>query len=244
MGGNSERSNIVAIGSVEGTGAAINVPIGFIPRRVEIKNIDDIKGIFPGLVWDNNMPAASGFKDKVNRSLADGALAIGSVSKKEVLLGATATFQIDNVFYTKTTAEVGFTATTDDITADASTVQEAVYLVCVSSAGTLSLVKGTTTTGAGLAPLPSIPVGLSVLGYVRIAVAAGATDFNATTDDLDAAHLTTTYVDFTPTSPVKVTVNGISSYAGASATTGAGFTIGADTDVNVLGETIAYIAYG
>ncbi|RMH42398.1 MAG: hypothetical protein D6688_10240 [Alphaproteobacteria bacterium] len=41
----------------------------------------------------------------------------------------------------------------------------------------------------------------------------------------------------------KITANGISAFAGDD-TTGAGFTIGADTDVNASGETIYYVAVG
>lgn len=44
-------------------------------------------------------------------------------------------------------------------------------------------------------------------------------------------------------SQAKVTSNGISDYAGDS-THGVGFTIGADTDLNVSGEVGYYIAYG
>lgn len=40
----------------------------------------------------------------------------------------------------------------------------------------------------------------------------------------------------------KITTNGVSAYAGAAASAGVGFTIGADTDVNASGETIMYIA--
>lgn len=232
----------VVTGSVEGTGAAINVSLGFIPSAVEITNIDDVKGIYPTLLWNKFMAAASAFKTKVNSRLSDGGLAIGSVSKKEVLVAATVDFIIDGINYAKTTAEAAFTATTDDITAVAASVQEAVYLVCVSSGGTLSIVKGTTATGSGEGVIPGAPLGLCVIGTVRIAVDAGATDFDATSDDLDAAHLTVTYVDYNIPTPSLVTSNGISEFAGTKATLGVGFTIGADTDVNVLAETIYYKA--
>lgn len=44
-------------------------------------------------------------------------------------------------------------------------------------------------------------------------------------------------------SSAKITSNGISAYAGSSAA-GAGFTIGADSDLNASDETICYIAVG
>lgn len=42
----------------------------------------------------------------------------------------------------------------------------------------------------------------------------------------------------------KITSGGISAYAGASASTGEGFTIGTDADINVSAETLFYIAVG
>jgi hypothetical protein len=41
-----------------------------------------------------------------------------------------------------------------------------------------------------------------------------------------------------------ITTNGISTYAGVEATTGLGFTIGADADVNASAETICWEAIG
>lgn len=41
-----------------------------------------------------------------------------------------------------------------------------------------------------------------------------------------------------------ISSNGISEYAGVEATTGVGFTIGADSDLNASGETILYLAIG
>ncbi|MAF44180.1 MAG: hypothetical protein Unbinned7913contig1002_39 [Prokaryotic dsDNA virus sp.] len=41
----------------------------------------------------------------------------------------------------------------------------------------------------------------------------------------------------------KITSLGITPYTGSENTNNAGFQIGADTDVNVSGETIEYIAY-
>jgi hypothetical protein len=122
-------------------------------------------------------------------------LVIGSTSKKEVKIANTTVYLADGLFKSKSSAEVAFTATTDDIAPNASSVQEACYLVCLAADGTASLVKGTTATGSGTALLPEFPASKCVIGYVRIAVAAGATLFNATTDDLDSAHLTVAYTD-------------------------------------------------
>lgn len=129
------------------------------------------------------------------KNMSKGGLSIGTTSKKAVRLANTTTYAINGVVYQKAAAEVAFTATTMDIEADAATVQEAVYLVSINAAGTLALTKGATATGAGNALIPETPSGSVALGYVRIAVAAGSTDFDASSDDLDAAHITDTYVD-------------------------------------------------
>lgn len=130
-----------------------------------------------------------------NMALSTGGLAIGSSDKKKVKIASTVNYLSDGVFKTKTTAEVVFTATTDDITASATTVQEACYLMMLAADGTPSLVKGETATGSGNAKLPEIPATGTPIGYVRLAVAAGETSFDATTDELDEAHITDTYVD-------------------------------------------------
>lgn len=48
----------VATGTVEGTGAAINIALGFKPAHIEVHNIDG-DAI---LIWNDAMPAASGMK--------------------------------------------------------------------------------------------------------------------------------------------------------------------------------------
>lgn len=131
-----------------------------------------------------------------NQCLSKAGLVIGSGSAKAVKIANTVTYSVDGQIYTKTTAEITFTATTHDIAADASTVQEAVYLLCLDAAGTGSLVKGATASGSGKALIPSVPASKCAIGAVRIAVAAGATPFDASSDDLSAAHITDTYYDF------------------------------------------------
>lgn len=121
-------------------------------------------------------------------------LQIGTTSNKEVRVNSTATYKADGEWKSKAAAEVGFTATTHDIAANASLVREAVYVVSVlPSDGSLALTMGTISSGAGTAQDPATPIGRVRLGSVRIAVAAGATPFDATTDALNAGHLTVTY---------------------------------------------------
>lgn len=130
-----------------------------------------------------------------NAILGSPGLAIGSGSKAKVLIANTVPFLIDGVFASKTTAEVGFTATTHDIPADASAVQEAVYAYSMIADGTVTVTMGAIASGAGNAIPPAIPKGHALLGYLRLAVAAGATPFDASTDLLDAGHLTDTYIN-------------------------------------------------
>lgn len=130
-------------------------------------------------------------------------LAIGDATKKTISVNADLEYMVDGVLYNFTRTddsgpvpeEVAFTATTHDIAANASSVQEACYLVTVDDAGTFAIVMGDIATGAGNALVPATPEGVAAVGYARIAVDAGSTIFNATTDDLDASHLTVTYVD-------------------------------------------------
>ncbi|HYD82731.1 MAG TPA: hypothetical protein VEA63_01740, partial [Opitutus sp.] len=98
-----------------------------------------------------------------------------------------------------------FTATTHDIAANASTVQERVYLYSLNAAGDVTVTPGVVATGAGNAAFPATPAGQTPFGALRLAVAAGATPFDATTDELDEAHLTDTYYDLS-VNPVDLVV--------------------------------------
>lgn len=131
----------------------------------------------------------------MNQALSAAGLAIGSSSKAKVLIANTVSYLNNGVFKSKMTAEVAFTATTHDIAANASAVQEAVYLLCLAADGTPSLIMGAIASGAGNAVVPETPAGKTPIGYLRLAVAAGSTKFDATTDELDESHLTDTYVD-------------------------------------------------
>ena len=57
--------NNVVTGKVTGTGAAINVQLGFQPRYVKVFNPNDAGGLYPTIEYFDGMPAASGFKTKV-----------------------------------------------------------------------------------------------------------------------------------------------------------------------------------
>lgn len=49
-------------GTVEGTGAAINVSLGWKPDYVKVFNYDDAGGLAPTMEWWNGMTAAHGLK--------------------------------------------------------------------------------------------------------------------------------------------------------------------------------------
>lgn len=129
------------------------------------------------------------------RALSAAGLAIGTVANSKVKIVNTVTYLHNGVFKSKTTAEVAFTATTHDIAANASAVQEAVYLLSLDASGTPTLTMGAIASGSGNALLPELPAGLTPIGHVRVAVAAGATKFTAGTDALNAGHLTVSYSD-------------------------------------------------
>lgn len=128
------------------------------------------------------------------RALSAAGLVIGSSSKAKVKIANTVTYLHNGIFKSKTTAEVAFTATDHDIVADSDTIQERKYLLCLAADGTPSIVAGDQADN-GESLLPEIPSGVTVIGYVLLQIAAGSTDFDATTDELDEAHITDTYVD-------------------------------------------------
>lgn len=128
------------------------------------------------------------------KGLSNAALKIGTSSKTKVENDAAAVACVNGKVVTvNADTETAFTATTDDIVASASAVREAIYLLLVDAAGTTSLYKGEEASGSGSAAWPAAPADKAVIGAIRIAVAAGSTNFDATTDELDEAHITDTY---------------------------------------------------
>lgn len=139
---------------------------------------------------------ANGLHDVLlNHAKTAAGLTIGSSDPAKVKIANTVTFLIGGVFKSKTTAEVAFTATTHDIAPHATLVKECVYLLSLKADGTAIITKGVIATGAGTALIPSTPASQAAIGHVRVAVAAGATLFDASSDALNAGHLTVTYTD-------------------------------------------------
>ena len=128
-------------------------------------------------------------------------LTIGSGSKKKIKIANTVDYLINGVMYQKTTAEVDFTATTHDMPISSFSV----YCLYINGAGTVTVVKGSTASTAAAVIFPAPLEGQALLGYVRLATSAGAI-FDATSDDLDAAHITDTYVDTVGPSMVGLSI--------------------------------------
>jgi len=129
------------------------------------------------------------------RGMASAGVVIGTGSAAKVKWGNSIVACVNGKIVTVTTNEAAFAATSDDIAASASAVREAIYLLVVDAAGTVSLYKGTEASGSGNATWPETPADKACVGAVRIAVAAGSTPFDATTDLLSASHITDTYYD-------------------------------------------------
>ena len=55
----------IAIGTCDGTGAIINVCLGFIPRRVEVYNIEDAGSLFPHIEWMKGMSLVTAMAEGV-----------------------------------------------------------------------------------------------------------------------------------------------------------------------------------
>ena len=118
---------------------------------------------------------------------------LGIGSTKTQVASVAFNHQIDGVRSTRNAVAAGtaFTATTHDI---ADGYHRIFVLSCVTGAtGTITITPGTATLQAAVVEAPATPSGQVKMGEVKIA-ATGAI-FDATTNDLDAAHLTVTYTN-------------------------------------------------
>lgn len=119
-------------------------------------------------------------------------LAEGTSSKKE-LKHATCNFRALGFQEALTGAEVAFTATTHDVLDPDALARGAIFVASVAQGGTVTITKGADAL-AGAEVAPDTPANECKLGEVLIQH-NGTAIFNATTDDLDAAHLTVVYTD-------------------------------------------------
>jgi len=132
-----------------------------------------------------NINAAGG-----TRVLDNPEVAIGSSDKAKV---KTSEFSVmkDGVITKISSAETEFTATDHDIAADSSDAQSAIYVVYLD--GTTVKLEMGDVADDGDEVVPATPSGKIKVGEVKVKVDEGSTDFDATTDDLDAEHLTATF---------------------------------------------------
>ncbi len=74
-----------AKGTVEGTGSAINVPLGFTPDYVKVFNIDDAGSLWATIEWTSDMAAASGWKTlKIADNGSSGALSSAKITSNGI----------------------------------------------------------------------------------------------------------------------------------------------------------------
>lgn len=103
----------IKTGTVEGTGAAINISCGFTPRYVKLVNIDDAGSLCPTLEWFEGMAAASGI------------LTLKSVDSGSTGNASSALITSNGIsaYAGSTTASLGFTIGADaNVNASAETI--------------------------------------------------------------------------------------------------------------------------
>jgi hypothetical protein len=120
-------------------------------------------------------------------NLTDPGLAIGSGSKKKVLVTNTSTVRINGEFKSVTTAEVTLAGTS------LAASQECIFSIC-NSGTAFSAVQGR-IVATGLTPeIPRPTAATALIGYMKVVTdSTGA--FVPGTTDLDYASATVTYVD-------------------------------------------------
>lgn len=178
----------IKVGTLSGTGAAMNIECGFIPRYVKIINMNDAGALDPPTMeWIYGMAAATGVK----------------------LVGTTTAY-----------SQLG----SNGITAWAGAEPMAAL-----SAGTVATTAGSAAiTGSGTKFLTDLRVGDTI-----------KSDFNGETLQImaiasDTAATATAVAENTASGKTFKRVNGRS----------AGFTLGADADVNASGEAFFFMAIG
>lgn len=120
-------------------------------------------------------------------------LAIGTTANTAIKITNAVHLVIGGALVTVPAQEVAFTATTHDIADPDTDPREAIYLLSADADGAVTITKGD-DAAADAAVAPSVPAGEVELGQVLIQH-NGSAIFNATTDALNAAHLTVTYTN-------------------------------------------------
>lgn len=118
----------------------------------------------------------------VDLVLSSAALAIGTSSKAKVKIVNTFYYMIDGILYSKTSAEIAFTATTHDV----ANGKYAVFVLSIDSAGTVTMTKSADAASLDAVVFPTIPDDEVVIGFVIIHP-SGTGAFDASTTELDDA---------------------------------------------------------
>ena len=183
-------NDLIKTGTIKGTGATLNVEVGFVPSYVKVLNIDDAGALAPTIEWCKGMAAASGFKTL--KTVDSGST--GNASSAKVTSNGISEYA----------GEAPFTKLT----------------------GTVAATSGSATlTGTNTSFLAELKVGDTIKLYdgQELVVSAIASATSLTVSTAATASVATN---------VAIRKDGRK----------AGFTIGADADINVSGETIVYMA--
>ncbi len=128
-----------------------------------------------------------------NRLTSNADLAIGSSSTADIRVNAAVNYVRDGIQRAQiSAAEVNVPA--GATMANDGTAREVVVLVYVNTSDALTALAGTIATGGATASIPLLPAGCVQIGYVRIQAAAG-TAYTADSTALNAANITSTFVD-------------------------------------------------
>lgn len=136
------------------------------------------------------------------RSHGKAGLAIHGANVENVKTTAAVNFSIAGVMYQLAiTAEIDLSALScitetgaaDTLTAQAKNTDRA-YLLVLNAAGTVKIIQGTAVATGGTCVCPGCPESYAPFAALKVANASGS-DFTLGTTALNAANVTTTYVD-------------------------------------------------
>lgn len=150
--------------------------------------LPDLEAILDGIVDDLNLLGSG------TGLLSGAGLAIGTDKTKVAHDAFTVTF--DGAAERVAAGEVAFTATTHDIADPDADPREAIYVLSVAQGGAVTITKGA-DAAEDAAEAPATPAGEVKLGEVKVQH-DGTAIFDATTNELDAAHLTATFTSSDP----------------------------------------------
>jgi len=152
-----------------------------------------MKTQFDGLVTDLNTQIGNYNKMRkmlMNQCSVAAGLAMSAGTKDQVKSVNSINYLINGILYAKTAADplgawtVGHTGLGNS--------EEAYYLICLDSGGTLSTVEGAIVAAAAGCVMPAVPADVCVIGALKVVTGAAGT-FVPDTTLLDDANITVTY---------------------------------------------------